>query len=140
MQNDTLINISNFSKFCRNCQANREHSERKQFYTFPRYLIICLDRGADCENKTKVSYNEILDLRNNYDNPNSFNCFMIKGVVKRVNINNEEHYISLYYDFNQKSWIVRDDSQITKINSIFARIILFSKFRHNFSTKFKLVI
>ena len=119
MQNDTLINISNFSKFCRNCQANREHSERKQFYTFPRYLIICLDRGADCENKTKVSYNEILDLRNNYDNPNSFNCFMIKGVVKRVNINNEEHYISLYYDFNQKSWIVRDDSQITKINSIF---------------------
>ena len=119
IQNDTLININNFSRFCRNCQTNQAHSERKQFCTFPRYLIICLDRGADCENKTKVFYNDFLNLSNNYDNPNSFNCFMIKGVVKRMDINNEEHYISLYYDFNQKSWIVRDDSQIKKINSIF---------------------
>ena len=118
IQNDTLININNFSRFCRNCQTNQAHSERKQFCTFPRYLIICLDRGADCENKTKVFYNDFLNLSNNYDNPNSFNCFMIKGVVKRMDINNEEHYISLYYDFNQKSWIVRDDSQIKKINSI----------------------
>ena len=119
IQNDTLININNFSRFCRNCQTNQAHSERKQFCTFPRYLIICLDRGADCENKTKVFYNDFLNLNNNYDNPNSFNCFMLKGVVKRMDINNEEHYISLYYDFNQKSWIVRDDSQIKKINSIF---------------------
>ena len=119
IQNDTLININNFSRFCRNCQTNQAHSERKQFCTFPRYLIICLDRGADCENKTKVFYNDFLNLSNNYDNPNSFNCFMLKGVVKRMDINNEEHYISLYYDFNQKSWIVRDDSQIKKINSIF---------------------
>ena len=118
IQNDTLININNFSRFCRNCQTNQAHSERKQFCTFPRYLIICLDRGADCENKTKVFYNDFLNLSNNYDNPNSFNCFMLKGVVKRMDINNEEHYISLYYDFNQKSWIVRDDSQIKKINSI----------------------
>ena len=117
IQNDTLININNFSRFCRNCQTNQAHSERKQFCTFPRYLIICLDRGADCENKTKVFYNDFLNLSNNYDNPNSFNCFMLKGVVKRMDINNEEHYISLYYDFNQKSWIVRDDSQIKKINS-----------------------
>ena len=119
IQNDTLININNFSRFCRNCQTNQAHSERKQFCTFPRYLIICLDRGTDCENKTKVFYNDFLNLSNNYDNPNSFNCFMLKGVVKRMDINNEEHYISLYYDFNQKSWIVRDDSQIKKINSIF---------------------
>ena len=118
IQNDTLININNFSRFCRNCQTNQAHSERKQFCTFPRYLIICLDRGTDCENKTKVFYNDFLNLSNNYDNPNSFNCFMLKGVVKRMDINNEEHYISLYYDFNQKSWIVRDDSQIKKINSI----------------------
>ena len=117
IQNDTLININNFSRFCRNCQTNQAHSERKQFCTFPRYLIICLDRGTDCENKTKIFYNDFLNLSNNYDNPNSFNCFMLKGVVKRMDINNEEHYISLYYDFNQKSWIVRDDSQIKKINS-----------------------
>ena len=119
IQNDTLININNFSRFCRNCQQNQEHTERKQFYTFPRNLIICLDRGADFSNKTKVFYNEILDLKNCYDNPNSFNCYMLKGIVKRMDIGDKEHYISIYYDFTQKSWIVRDDSQIQKINSPF---------------------
>ena len=119
MQNDTLINMSNFSRYCRNCHSNQEHSERKQFYTFPRNLIICLDRGADCENKTKVFYNEILDLTGRYDNPNSFNYYMLKGIVKRMDTDNKEHYISIYYDFNQKSWIVKDDSQIQKINSPF---------------------
>ena len=119
IQNDTLININNFSRFCRNCQQNQEHTERKQFYTFPRNLIICLDRGVDCSNKTKVFYNEILDLKNCYDNPNSFNCYMLKGIVKRMDNGDKEHYISIYYDFTQKSWIVRDDSQIQKINSPF---------------------
>jgi hypothetical protein len=119
MQNDTLVNMSNFSRYCRNCQSNPEHSERKQFYTFPRNLIICLDRGADCENKTKVYFNEILDLTGRYDNPKSFSYYMLKGIVKRMDIDNKEHYISIYYDFNQKSWIVRDDSQIQKINSPF---------------------
>ena len=119
IQNDTLINISNFSRYCRNCKKNSEHSERKQFCTFPRYLIVCLDRGSDCENKNKIFYNDILDLTNKYDNPKSYNSFMLKGVVKRMDVNNKEHYISIYYDFNQQSWIVRDDSQIQKIKSPF---------------------
>ena len=116
-QNNTLIQSMSFLKYCRQCLQNQIHSERKQFYTFPRYLIICLDRGADCENKTKIFYNTMLNLTSNYDNPNSFSFFMLKGIVKRFDVNNKEHYISIYYDFNQKSWIVRDDSKTQKINS-----------------------
>ena len=59
----------------------------------------------------------MLNLTSNYDNPNSFSFFMLKGIVKRFDVNNKEHYISIYYDFNQKSWIVRDDSKTQKINS-----------------------
>ena len=82
-QNNTLIQSMSFLKYCRQCLQNQIHSERKQFYTFPRYLIICLDRGADCENKTKIFYNTMLNLTSNYDNPNSFSFFMLKGIVKR---------------------------------------------------------
>ena len=118
-QNDTLIQINNFSRYCRQCKQNNIHTERKQFSTFPRYFVICLDRGADCENKTKVYYNNILDLSAKHDNPNSYNYFMLKGIIKRLDVNNKEHYISIYYDFNKNSWIVRDDSNIQKINSPF---------------------
>jgi len=44
--------------------------------------------------------------------------------VKRLDINNKEHYISLYFDFNQQSWIVRDDSTIQKIKSPFDHNII----------------
>ena len=119
MQNDTLIQKNNFSLYCRQCKQKCDHSERKQFSTFPRYFVICLDRGGECQNKQKVFYNEILDLTAKCDNPNSYNCFMLKGIVKRLDVNNKEHYISLYFDFNQQSWIVRDDSTIQKIKSPF---------------------
>ena len=119
MQNDTLIQKNNFSLYCRQCRLNTDHSERKQFSTFPRYFVICLDRGADCQNTQKIFYNEILDLNGKCDNQNSYKCFMLKGIVKRLDINNKEHYISLYFDFNQQSWIVRDDSTIQKIKSPF---------------------
>ena len=117
IQNDILVEISNLSRHCRNCKQNSRHSERKQFRTFPRYLIVALDRGADCENKNKIYYNDMLDLSGQSDNPASFSYFMLKGIVKRMDTIKKEHYISIYFDFNQKSWIVRDDTQITKIAS-----------------------
>ena len=119
MQNDTLIQISNYSRYCRNCKQNTEHSERKQFSTFPRYFIVCLDRGNECENKTKIFYDNMLDLSGKHDNPNSYSYYMLKGIIKRLDKNDKEHYISLYFDYNQNSWIIRDDSQIKKLSSPF---------------------
>ena len=120
IQNETLIQVGNNLKFCRQCQKNVDHSERKQFSTFPKYLIICLDRGTNCENKTKVYYNNVLDLKNNCDNPNSYTNFRLIGLIKRMDIKNKEHYVSIYFDCNQNSWVYRDDSQVQKINSPFA--------------------
>ena len=37
--------------------------------------------------------------------------------MKRQDKGEKEHYISLYYDYNFKSWILRDDSSIKKIQS-----------------------
>ena len=43
MQNDILIKVSDRSKICRNCKK-KKHYERKQYYTFPKYLIVCFER------------------------------------------------------------------------------------------------
>ena len=119
VQNNSLIQISNFSRYCRKCKQSTQHIERKQFSTFPRYFIVCLDRGTECENKTKIFYDNMLDLSGNRDNPNSYSYYMLKGIVKRLDKNEKEHYISLYFDYNQSSWIIRDDSQVKKLGSPF---------------------
>ena len=116
IQNSLLIKIKNFSKICRNCK-NIKHSERKQFCTFPKYLIVCLDRGMNCQNKLSVKYQATLDLKKNCENVDSYNFFRLIGVIKRLDINNIEHYISLYFDCEMNSWILRDDNCFKQINS-----------------------
>ena len=116
IQNSILIKLNNYSKICRNCK-NIKHSERKQFYTFPKYLIVCLDRGINCQNKISVKYQATLNLQNNCENIDSYNYFRLIGVVKRLDINNMEHYISIYFDCEKNSWIIRDDSCCRQIQS-----------------------
>ena len=41
------------------------------------------------------------------------------GIVKRADINSNEHYICIYNDFNLNSWVLRKDSEIIKLNSPF---------------------
>ena len=118
IQNDICITIdTNKLKYCNQCKSVKSHFERKQFYSFPPYLVICLDRGYNCQNKTKILYNLTLDLENNCFFVESPKLFMLVGILKRLDKNEKEHYISLYYDFQYNSWILRDDNFITKIKS-----------------------
>ena len=116
IQNSILVKINNYSKICRNCKKKR-HFERKQFCTFPKYLIVCFDRGINCQNKLSVKYQATLDLKKNCENVESYNYFRLIGIVKRLDINNIEHYISLYFDCEINSWILKDDSCFRQINS-----------------------
>lgn len=118
IQNEILITINvNKLKYCKQCKSVQVHFERKQFYSFPPYLIICLDRGYNCKNKTKVLYNINLDLENNCFLDSSPVLFTLVGILKRLDKNEKEHYISLYFDFQYNSWILRDDNSKTKIKS-----------------------
>ena len=109
--------LGKFHKICRNCSGKKIHFERKQYYTFPKYLIICLDRGSDCKNLMSISYNARLNLQEECDNPNSYSSFRLIGVVKKLVIQNKEHYISIYFDLNENGWILRDDAQRQQIDS-----------------------
>ena len=116
LQNNILIKIKGTSKICRNCKKI-EHLERKRYYTFPKYLIVCLDRGNKCQNNLKIKYNPTLNLKDNCKNSKSYNNFRLIGIIKRLDIQNKEHYLSIYFDCNLNSWILRDDSQCKIINS-----------------------
>jgi hypothetical protein len=118
IQNNICIAINaNKLKYCNQCKSVKAHFERKQFYSFPPYLVICLDRGYNCQNKTKVLYNLSLNLEKNCFFVESPTLFILVGIIKRLDKNEKEHYISLYYDFQYNSWILRDDNFITKIKS-----------------------
>ena len=58
-----------------------------------------------------------MDLKRNYESTKSPQFFKLIGIMKRLDKNGKEHYISLYYVFQCKSWILRDGNTTEKINS-----------------------
>ena len=117
IQNDICIPIGlNKFRYCEQCKSGQVHCQRKQFYCFPNFLIICLERGNNCQNKMKIIYDLKLNLEKKCDCVGN-NNYQLVGIVKRMDKNEKEHYISIYYDYTDKSWMLRDDSSLTKINS-----------------------
>ena len=118
IQNNICIKIdTNKMKFCKYCNSIQVHHQRKQFYSFPNFLIICLDRGYNCQNKNKILYDLNLDLQRQSELLQSPKKFKLIGIIKRLDKDNREHYISIYFDYKLKSWYLRDDSSLTKINN-----------------------
>ena len=118
IQNNIKIKISkNKFRYCQKCNSVQVHYQRKQFYSFPPFLIICFDRGNNCQNKTKIKYDLNLNLEKQFEFNGSPKNYRLIGIVKRLDKNEKEHYISLYFDYKNNSWILRDDSSITYINS-----------------------
>ena len=119
IQNNVCIKLHQaHHKTCHNCKSIQEFIQRKQFFTLPPLLVVCLDRGYNCQYKNKVAYNLQLNLYNQVENK-SITSYELSGIVKRLDKNGKEHYICIYFDFNLNSWILRNDSEIVKLNSPF---------------------
>ena len=119
IQNNVLVKLHQaHHKNCNNCKCVQEFLQRKQFYTLPPFLVICLDRGYNCQYKSKISYNLQLNLANEVENK-MITFYELTAIVKRADRNDKEHYICIYKDFNVNSWVLRDDSKTFKLNSPF---------------------
>ena len=119
IQNNVLVKLHQaHHKNCNNCKCVQEFLQRKQFYTLPPFLIVCLDRGYNCEFKSKISYNLQLNLENQVEKK-LITFYELTAIVKRADRNDKEHYICIYKDFNVNSWVLRDDSKTFKLNSPF---------------------
>ena len=117
LQNNICITIdATKQKYCNQCNSVQTHYQRKQFYTLPHFLIICLDRGYNCKNKKKILYNIDLNLQNQREVKVSPKQYKLVGIVKRLDKDDKEHYISLYFDYKFHSWFLRDDCSLSKIN------------------------
>ena len=119
IQNNVLVKLHQaHHKNCNNCKCVQEFLQRKQFYTLPPFLIVCLDRGYNCQFKNQVSYNLQLNLSNEVEKK-MITFYELTAIVKRADKNDKEHYICIYKDFNVNSWVLRDDSKTFKLNSPF---------------------
>ena len=119
IQNNVLVKLHQaHHKNCNNCKCVQEFLQRKQFYTLPPFLIVCLDRGYNCEFKSKISYNLQLNLANEVEKK-MITFYELTAIVKRADRNDKEHYFCIYKDFNVNSWVLRDDSKTFKLNSPF---------------------
>ena len=119
IQNNVLVKLHQaHHKYCNNCKSVQEFLQRKQFYTLPPFLIVCLDRGFNCQYKNKISYDLQLNMENQVERK-MITLFELTAIVKRADKNDKEHYICVYKDFNINSWVLRDDSKTVKLNSPF---------------------
>ena len=119
IQNNVLVKLHQaHHKNCNNCKCVQEFLQRKQFYTLPPFLIVCLDRGYNCQFKNQVSYNLQLNLSNEVEKK-MITFYELTAIVKRADRNDKEHYICIYKDFNVNSWVLIDYSKTFKLNSPF---------------------
>ena len=120
-QNNILLELGTNKYFhCRKCQKVTTHLQRKQFNTFPKFLVICLDRGNNCKNKRKLSYGIDLNLTGQCDDSNSSEFYRLIGVIKRVEKQKKEHYISICFNSANNCWLFADDGKINNIQNPFA--------------------
>ena len=117
MQNEINIDLKGFKKFrCLKCKNEVEHKESKIFYLFPYQLVISFDRGNNDENKININFPKELDLseivKDKKYSPKLFNLF---GIIKRCDIKSREHYISIIFNEEEKSWYIFDDESMQKI-------------------------
>ena len=115
MQNE--INLDLKGKFrCLKCEKEVEHKESKIFYLFPYQLVVSFDRGNNDENKININYPKELNLseivKDKKYSPKHFNLL---GIIKRCDIKAKEHYISLIFNKEEKSWYLFDDENMQKL-------------------------
>ena len=117
-QNNITLDLKGLKKVrCYKCNKELEHKESKIFYFFPYQLVLAFDRGNDYENKIKINYPEKLDLSKiPKDEKYSSKLFDLVGIIKRCDMGTREHYISLIFNHDDKSWYLFDNEKVEKIS------------------------
>ena len=117
IQSEINLDYKGFKKTrCIKCKNEVEHKESKIFYLFPYQLVLSFDRGNNNENKISINYPKELDLSDIVkDKKYSPKHFNLLGIIKRCDIKSREHYISLVFNNEEKSWYEFDDENMKKI-------------------------
>jgi len=102
--------------YCDKCLSYQNHIKSKQIYSMPYKLIISLERGVNCMNKTKVNFPFDLNIGNYAEYVCSPRTYQLVGCVNRADVNSKEHYVSFTRIINTDNWICSDDDKINQVN------------------------
>jgi len=102
--------------YCNRCLSYQNHTNTKKIYSMPYELIISLERGTNCMNKTFVNFPFDLDISNFVEYPQSPKRYQLVGCVSRADVNGKEHYISFTKSNNSENWIFSDDDKINQVD------------------------
>ena len=102
--------------YCDRCLSYQDHSRIKHIYSTPYELIISLERGANCFNKTVVNFPFDLDISNFVEYEYSPKKYQLVGTVNRSDANGKEHYISFNKIIDTDKWFCSDDDKINQVN------------------------
>ena len=119
--------------YCDRCLCYQIHTKNKQIYSMPYDLIITLERGINCANKTQVIFPFELDISNFVELKDSPKKYQLVGTVNRADINGKEHYISFTKNQNNDNWVFSDDDKLNQADKNMALtygipILLFYRF------------
>ena len=115
--NHNHVLTKNHNIFCPKCKCVALHNEFKHLDTFPKYLIIVLNRGDAYRNTSKVIFPldlkivEVKAMNEIYEKE-----FNLVGIIKRMEEQNREYFISINYDSDKAKWILSDGKSLKEID------------------------
>ena len=91
--------------WCERCQTYQTFKEFNRYYSISNHLIIVFIRGINYKNRSKIIFNEKMNLKN-YIEPdiNSPKNFYLVGSVNRKIQNDVEEYIPYYRNPSNEKW------------------------------------
>ena len=109
---DNLFKMQNQTEkmnkiYCYKCLKKTSQISVKQFYSFPKLLVISIQRGASYQYNNSIDIKEQLDLTQIADFKIPNYRYQLIGVLKRKTKNGSENFISICH-FNQKWWECED--------------------------------
>ena len=119
----------NHNIYCPIAKSITPHVEYKQFDTYPQNLIIIINRGEIYRNTSKVIFplnlkieefkgKKVINDETGIKEVREANEkeFTLVGIIKRMEEQNREYFISINYDSNKKIWIHSDGNSLRKID------------------------
>ena len=102
--------------YCDKCLCYQYHTKTKQIYSMPYKLIISLERGVNCVNKTKINIPFDLNIADYVEYYPSPKTYKLVGCVNRADKDGKEHYVSFTKMMNNDNWIFAEDDKINQVN------------------------
>ncbi len=118
--NILFLDVNNKHIKCKKCDHHRNHDLNKQFYCFPKNLIITFEKA---QNNNKIGFSETIYLNEKKDSNTNYEYNLI-GVINEIADLSNEHkkYVCYVKEFNSMNnnyiWKLYDEKSVNESGQI----------------------